>query len=363
MLDWRDLCNLSDTELGRLDVAEVNLACARGLPGSESLNVAFCLRTLDAWARRIGQHTQQMKGLFERHPERFEHSWGRFCIMDMITVLQRDLGVSYLISSLSLNDEVFFSRPEHSFVHGILQGNGGTCASLPVLYLAIGRRLGYPLKMAETCQHRFARWEEEGEWFNIECTSRGLVCHSDEYYRFWPRLLTDQEIKHHRFLRSQSPRDELGSFLLDRGIFLVANRRWWEALEPVACAHEFDPENWRYRGAVVNAMNAWDRQLRTRLVPGFPALSITMPPRQFPALPIDLSRGWIHLIIKENLLSNPDLDRRWWEPLRRDPLRRPPDLPALIEVVYPQDGSRTPPEFILHHTLPAWFLATPRRPA
>ncbi len=36
------------------------------------------------------------------------------------------------------------------FIHGLLTGFGGTCVSMPILYLAIARRLGYPLKLVET---------------------------------------------------------------------------------------------------------------------------------------------------------------------------------------------------------------------
>jgi hypothetical protein len=43
-----------------------------------------------------------------------------------------------------------------------------------VLYVAIGRRLGYPLKLVECKGHLFVRWEDAKERFNIEGTSRGL---------------------------------------------------------------------------------------------------------------------------------------------------------------------------------------------
>lgn len=43
-----------------------------------------------------------------------------------------------------------------------------------MLYVAIGRRLGYPLKLVECKGHLFVRWEDAKERFNIEGTSRGL---------------------------------------------------------------------------------------------------------------------------------------------------------------------------------------------
>jgi hypothetical protein len=45
------------------------------------------------------------------------------------------------------------------FLHGLTQGRGGTCLSMPVAYVAVGRRLGYPLKLVTAKGHLFARWE------------------------------------------------------------------------------------------------------------------------------------------------------------------------------------------------------------
>ena len=40
-----------------------------------------------------------------------------------------------------------FCQPEDVFIHGMIVegGKGGTCASMPVLYVAVGRRIGLPL--------------------------------------------------------------------------------------------------------------------------------------------------------------------------------------------------------------------------
>jgi hypothetical protein len=38
--DWRELCRLSDADLAKVDVAEMNLACSVGLPGAEVINVS-----------------------------------------------------------------------------------------------------------------------------------------------------------------------------------------------------------------------------------------------------------------------------------------------------------------------------------
>ena len=49
-----------------------------------------------------------------------------------------------------------FEDVDH-FLQGIFLSEGGTCGSMPVLYAAIGRRLGYPIMLTATNSHLLAR--------------------------------------------------------------------------------------------------------------------------------------------------------------------------------------------------------------
>jgi hypothetical protein len=230
------LTHLSDSALAAVDIAAVNLACAVGLPGAEALDAAACLATLDAWAEHVGRETARCSGQFRLDPAAFEGSWAYFRVLVLATVLQQDCGVRYDPDLIDRDD--FFSRPEHLFIHGVLQGRGGTCTSLPPVYVAVGRRLGYPLRLVQTYNHLFARWDdpETAERFNLECTSRGLNCHPDEFYRNWPRPTTPRDIEVYGWLVSQTPREDLAWFLVNRGHCLLDHRLDREAIEAYACA-------------------------------------------------------------------------------------------------------------------------------
>src|SRR6516164_8136330 len=195
MLQWRKLVALSDAALSAHDLAAVNLACAVGLSGAEQIDVASCLAMLHHWAEHVHAETERLAGQFESDPAAFENSWAYFRILVLATVLQQDCRVQYDPELIERDD--FFANAEHLFIHGVLQGKGGTCSSLPPVYVAVGRRLGYPLKLVQTNSHLFARWDdpETGERFNIECTSRGLNCHSDDYYRGWPFPTKPEEVE------------------------------------------------------------------------------------------------------------------------------------------------------------------------
>jgi hypothetical protein len=58
-----------------------------------------------------------------------------------------------------------------------------------VVYAAVGRRLGYPIRLVRTKLHLFNRWDDEttGERFNIDGSAyRGVNSHPDEHYgAYW----------------------------------------------------------------------------------------------------------------------------------------------------------------------------------
>ena len=72
---WGDrlvfLCDLSDAELAKFDIAAMNLFCAELLPGSEGVDFMACLRKVDEWARLVRLNTEHWWPNFAREPEKF----------------------------------------------------------------------------------------------------------------------------------------------------------------------------------------------------------------------------------------------------------------------------------------------------
>jgi Transglutaminase-like superfamily len=241
MLAWSELIRLSNTELAAQDLAAVNLACAAGLPGAEDLDVEGCLKMLAAWTAQVGRETARCAVQFQREPTAFENSWAYFRVLVLATVLQQDCGVRY--DPTLIDREDFFADARNLFIHGILQGRGGTCSSLPPLYVAVGRRLGYPLKLVLSNSHVFARWDDPAtaERFNVECTSRGLNCHPDGHYLAWPLPTTASEAAACGWLTSLTLLQELATFLANRGHCWLDNRRFHEAVDAYAWASSLAP--------------------------------------------------------------------------------------------------------------------------
>ncbi len=214
------------------DIAEINLLAAKGLPGAENLDVDRSLKTLDLWAAWVWHETDRHLYKYREAPEEYNSSEAYFRILMMICTLQEDFHVCYNRDpkmragpvELAPSDLTFFGNPKDLFVNGLTEStHEGTCASLPVLYVAIGRRLGYPLKLVECKGHLFARWEDDKERFNIEGTNRGLNCYPDREYQEWPYPISKEELATGMYMTSLSPKRELAAFLELRALCLKQN--------------------------------------------------------------------------------------------------------------------------------------------
>jgi hypothetical protein len=112
---------------------------------------------------------------------------------------------------------------------------------MPVFYIALGRRLGYPLKLAKAKGHLFMRWDSPTEKFDIDATGKGLNKYDDEYYKQWPFPLTKTDIQEEDYLKSLSPREELSVFLSIRGACQTDNGHLGDALASFNLAYRYAP--------------------------------------------------------------------------------------------------------------------------
>ena len=200
----RELLEMPPEQLRQVDIAEMNLVCAKGLPGTGGLDIDKCLAKLDEWALKVKFETDRhlYRVTDPRHAAHYRHSESYFRAEMLLQVLQEDCGVTYNPQRVY---EVDFTNSKDLFIHGMIDDpNGGTCTSMPVLYVAVGRRLGYPLFLSHTKGHLFARWEDAKDRFNIEGTN-GFTSHSDEYYHTWPFPLNEMEKGWGYFLTTKTP--------------------------------------------------------------------------------------------------------------------------------------------------------------
>jgi hypothetical protein len=234
--------------------------CAGGLPGAEDLDIAKQNDWLDQAAAQVDLQARNHLREFKDSPNTYSNSLGYFCCNFLLRTLQELFGVKYnqaRISDPSFQDSKCinpdFSDSRDLFIHGIIDGPGGTCASMPVLYVAVGRRLGYPLKLVQSRGHLFFRWDNPmgepfgvPERFNIEATAQGLAFQPDEFYETWPEPWPEFDHLGGWYLRSLSPAGELSDFLARRGDCLVDNGRLDDAIVAYRWACGVSPHDARY---------------------------------------------------------------------------------------------------------------------
>ena len=241
------LITLPSSSLATVDIARMNLLCAEGLEGTRPGGIEAAESTLDAWAAKVRRETDRHQYRFDRNPGEFEGSEGYFKLQFLGVVLAEDFGVHYDVDrragpAVSAEQDGFFRDPDAVFLSGLLgPQRRGTCSSMPVLYVAVGRRLSYPLKLVTTKGHLFVRWEGCGERFNVEVTGEGLNRFPDAYYRQWPFTVTDEEVAEEGYLKSLSPAEELAVFVSVRGMCLLEANRAAEAADAFEAAARLVP--------------------------------------------------------------------------------------------------------------------------
>jgi hypothetical protein len=248
------LLALSKRDLVQVDLALMNLLCAKDLRGAESLSIAECSAVLDKWAASVKSETDRHMYRFRQNPQEYENSEGFFRMLMLNTVLQQDFGVHYNLERMR---DVNFSNSKDLFIHGMINDqNGGTCVSMPVLVTAVARRLGYPVRLITTKAHVFCRWDAPGDRINLEPSGVGLNTFPDEYYKSWPMPSSETEIAANRFLVSMTPKEELAMFLENRGHCLMENKKLAEAETAFAQAGALCPGMGRFRCFLAEARRA-----------------------------------------------------------------------------------------------------------
>jgi hypothetical protein len=197
----------------------------------------------------------------------------------MCSVLGQDLRVRYdpelsQEKAQRASDSAFYADPSKVFLTGLLgKDRVGTCASLPVLHVALGRRLGYPLHLVIAKGHLFVRWDDgKGTRVNMEPSNAGgYTSHPDDYYRKWPVPINPGEESHQGYLSNLTPPQVLSVFLSTRAACLQSAGKRQDAARAAWQAYSLAPDL------------GTNPALVSRMLPA----EITWPFRQRPVVPVE----------------------------------------------------------------------------
>lgn len=144
-----------------------------------------------------------------------------------------------------------------------------------MLAVAIGRRLGYPLRLVLAPAHCFFRWDAPDERFNVEYHEKGMNVQPDEHYEHWPFEWTLHEHERRRpmFLVSLTPEQELAYCAHTRASQLDIAGRRAEAVSAARVAYRLWP---------THPNGVWVTHLMTKAM---------YPDEPFPHLPCEETAG------------------------------------------------------------------------
>ncbi|MBI4653851.1 MAG: hypothetical protein HY752_02500 [Nitrospirae bacterium] len=106
------------------------------------------------------------------------------------------------------------------YIDGVLDRKRGNCASMPVLYLAIAQRLGYPVYAVAAPDHLFLRYViPDFKENNIEATGGGGYSSNEEYIRDFQ--ISKIGIKSGAYLRTLSHRELLAELVSENAGYWI----------------------------------------------------------------------------------------------------------------------------------------------
>jgi len=306
--NFAQLLAIPPDQLEKVDLARIDLLCAEGLPSSTNLDIEQSLKTLDEWAREVKEETDRNYHRFVEHPEKFKNSLGYYRMAVMAAVLCQDLRVHYdpqrekelfdnnyftNRESYGEAEQHFFSDASDFFLQGLVSDKRyGTCASMPYLYVAIGRRLGYPVSIAGAYTHSYVYYDEgNGKHFNVEATEdRGFVTPSDDEYLHppWGAPSDPNYYKTRDMLQPLSNRESMGHLLGSRAAVFRATGQHGEEARTWEIATNYFPDTPAWREVEKSMQQAarhddyqqwrdgvW-KQLSSRIIPRGPGFAYFM---------------------------------------------------------------------------------------
>lgn len=134
-----------------------------------------------------------------------------FRIRALNTYLYRDVGITYDLSDPQAQ------KPRNRYLNGILDSKQGSCVTMPLLYLAVAQRLGYPIYPVLAPEHLFLRYQHP--WLsanNIEATGGGGYTPDAKYQADFQ--ISDATINNGVYLRTLTYREFLGELIAQNGI-------------------------------------------------------------------------------------------------------------------------------------------------
>jgi hypothetical protein len=266
------LLGLASDALDSVDPLVMNLVVAKKIPCFADLNVGRYVRLADRWAGDIRERLPGAEARFWQSPADWKNDVRFFRLGIVCWYADEVLGITYP-DELADAEERLYVDPMNVFLNGLMDRRCGSCASMPVLHVALGWRLGWPVSLACAGNHLFCRYDDGEVTHNIEATTfarGGFRSHPDDYYRRQYRI-PEVAVSCGSDLRAVTPREMLGLFIAVRAMHFASVRQMGEAESGLLLARHLFPRNRLLYGSQMEASVQCGLQLFDRGEVGHPA--------------------------------------------------------------------------------------------
>lgn len=246
---WQ-LLALPDDELERVDLVELNLAVAQEIPGAGPFDLVKHQRVVDRWAEEIAEHLARVEPVFYRESDRWNDDIHLFRLGQMAWYMHHRVRIQY-IPELKNDKQPVYGDPKELLLHGLTDEKLGTCGNMATLYVAIGRRFGWPVSLACVDSHSVCRFDNGEVVHNVEATHPNGALYMPSDTEYATMLDSPTAIEQGSDLRSLSARETLALFIGLRARYFKDTGQSELADQSYALARALFP---RYRAIYAAAM-------------------------------------------------------------------------------------------------------------
>ncbi|MBD3290781.1 hypothetical protein GF337_18385 [candidate division KSB1 bacterium] len=111
-------------------------------------------------------------------------------------------------------DDIEGKQKSNRYLNGLIATKKGCCVTLPMLYLVLADRLGWPIYPVRAPQHFFCRYiidSDSNKYYNIETTSKGMIL--DDWMYVDEMKITKDGLKNGCYLRTLTKKEYFASMV------------------------------------------------------------------------------------------------------------------------------------------------------
>jgi hypothetical protein len=171
-----ELLALPDKELDKIDVLEMSIAVAREVKGFEHLDYNYYNQLIDSWTQQFLMWLPTVEQEYYQDPPRWKNDINFARLGALAQWLDQAAGMHYIPEHITRQKEglgVEYKDLRQMLVFGLIDTKEGTCATMPVLQIIMGRKCGWPVSLICVKHHYMLRYDDGKNRYNLEATDTG----------------------------------------------------------------------------------------------------------------------------------------------------------------------------------------------